>query len=271
MVAGPSCLADCVCRRRGQAHLLLEFLERVFGHRLLDGDLALDVLDAFSREVGRHAHPAAVPVDLVLEDLLGLPEVGRDVEVELGGQLRHLGLGPAHLEVGVVLGDLVLDVLKLLDGVLDLEQVVVVRLLVQRELPFVLGQVVLGPLEIEGELGGGVAITGAQVGLDLGLDRGDLLALVVDLPRDSLDQGPILGQSFAAFLHLLDGPVVFVLHLGDRIVAPDRIGQLVELRRDGVPEFAENHGSPVRRTWRIQRTNTISYSMSGAFSTGRKP
>ena len=139
------------------------------------------------------------------------------------------------------------------------------------ELLLVLGQVVLGPLEVEGELGGGLAVAGVQVGLDLGLERGDLLALVVHLPRDPLDQGAVLGQPFAALLDLLDRPVVFVLHLGDRVVAADRVGQLVELRRDGLPEFAEDHGSPVRRTWRIHRTSTISYSMLGAFSTGRKP
>ena len=131
----------------------------------------------------------------------------------------------------------------------------------------VLGQVVLGPLQVEGELGGRLAVAGVEVGLDLGLERGDLLALAVDLPGDALDQGAVLGQALAAFLQLLDRPVVFVLHLGDRVVAANRVGQLVELRRDGVPEFAEDHGSPVRRTWSIHRTNTISYSMSGVFST----
>ena len=67
----------------------------------------LDLLDALARKVGGHPDPGPVLVDLILQDLFGLPEVGRHVEMELGGQRGHLGLGPAHLQLGVVLGDLV--------------------------------------------------------------------------------------------------------------------------------------------------------------------
>ena len=111
----------------------------------------LDLLDAFARQVGGHADPGAVLVDLILENLLGLPEVGRHVEMKLGGQRRHLGLGPAHLQLGVVLGDLVLDVVELLDGVLNLEQVVLISLLMKGQLLLVLGRVVLGPLAARGQ------------------------------------------------------------------------------------------------------------------------
>ena len=55
-----------------------------------------------------------------------------------------------------------------------------------------------------------------------------MLAALVDLTGDSLDQSPILRQPFAALLDLFDRSVVFVLHFGDRVIAPDRVGQLLE-------------------------------------------
>ena len=69
-----------------------------------------------------------------------------------------------------------LDVVELLDGVLDLEQVVLIGLLVEGQLLLVLGRVVLGPFQVEGELGRGVAVARVQVGLDLGFEQGDVLA-----------------------------------------------------------------------------------------------
>ena len=44
-----------------------------------------------------------------------------------------------------------LDVVELLDGMLNLEQIVLVGLLVQGQLLFVFGLIVLGSLELEGE------------------------------------------------------------------------------------------------------------------------
>ena len=49
------------------------------------------------------------------------------------------------------------------------------------------------------------------------------------LPADALDQGPVLLQPLAALLELLDGQVVLVLHLGDRVGRPEEVGQLVDL------------------------------------------
>ena len=121
----------------------------ILGHGLLDGQVLLDLLQALAGQVGRDPDAAPVAVDLALDHLLGLAEVGRHVEMELVGELRDLGLGPAHLQVGVILADLVPDLVELLDGVLDLHQVVLVRLLVQGQLLLVLGEVALGPLELE--------------------------------------------------------------------------------------------------------------------------
>ena len=80
----------------------------------------LDVLEALARHVGRHADPGPVAIDLLLDNLLGLAEIGQDVEVELSGQLGHLRLGLAHLQLGIVLRDLVPDLVELPDSVLDL-------------------------------------------------------------------------------------------------------------------------------------------------------
>src|SRR5271157_5408684 len=229
----------------GQSHLLLELLECVLAHRLLDGDLALDVLDTLARKIGGDAHPRPVLVDLVLNRLLGLAEVGREVEVELGGKLRHLRLGAAHLEVGIVLANLLLDVLELLDSVLDLEQVVAISLLMQGQLLLVFRLVFPGPFQIEGELGRGIAISRREIRLDLGFQGRDLLALPIHLPGHALDQRAILGQALAAFTQLVDRSVVLVLHFGDRIVAAEPVAQFVELCREGFPDFSQNHGSPV--------------------------
>ena len=68
-----------------------------------------------------------------------------------------------------------------------------------------------------------------------------MLAALVDLAGHALDQRAVLRQPFATLFDLFDRTVVLVLHLGDRVVAADRVGQLVELRRDGLPDFAQNH------------------------------
>ena len=209
--------------------------------RLLHRLLALDVDEPLAGQVGGDADLGPVQADLVLDHLLDLAEVGGHVEVEVLGQLGHLGLGPAHLQLGVVLGDLLADLGQLAAGVLDLGEVVVVGLLVHLELGLVLGQVLLGLLQLQGELGRRLAVAGLQVGLDLGLQVGDVRLVGGHLPADALDQGPVLLQPLAALLELLDGQVVLVLHLGDRVGRPEEVGQLVDLGRERAPELAEDH------------------------------
>lgn len=111
----------------------------------------LDLFDPFARQVGRHAGFATVQGDLVVDYLFDLAEVGRDVEVEACGQLGHFRLGPAHLQLSVVFGDLGAHIAKLFAGVLDLREIVVVRRLVQLELSFVFGELLLGLLQLQGE------------------------------------------------------------------------------------------------------------------------
>src|SRR5208337_5639423 len=108
------------------------------------------------------------------------------------------------------------------------------------------------------ELGRGVPISRREIRLDLGFDDRDLLALTIHLPGDALNQRAILGQALAAFPVLLDRSLVLVLHLGDRIVAAEPVAQLVELCRDGFPDFSQNHGSPVSNGERNDRTTSIS-------------
>ena len=129
---------------------------------------------------------------------------------------------------------------QLAAGVLDLGEVVVVGLLVHLELALVLRQVLLGLLQLQGELGRRLAVAGLQVGLDLGLQAGDVRLVGGHLPADALDQGPVLLQPLAALLELLDRQVVLVLHLGDRVGGPEEVGELVDLRGQA-PELAEDH------------------------------
>ena len=114
------------------------------------------------------------------------------------------------------------------------------------ELGFVLRELLLGPLEFEGELARRVALTDLQVGLHLGLELGHVVAVAVHLPRDSLDERPILLEPFAALLHLIDGLVVLILQLRDRIGRPEEVGDLVHLRRKRLPELAEDHRGGLR-------------------------
>jgi hypothetical protein len=68
-----------------------------------------------------------------------------------------------------------------------------------------------------------------------------VLAVAVHLPGDPLDEGPILLEPLAALLHLIDGLVVFILQLRDRVGRPEEVGDLVHLRGERLPELAEDH------------------------------
>src|SRR5262249_20719192 len=184
---------------------------------------------------------AAVGVDLALDDVLELTEVGRDVEVQALAQLGDLGLRRAHLEVGVVLLDLVLDLDELLVGVLDLLEVVVVRRLVHRQLLAILLERGLGLGQLEREAAGGLAIAGLEIRLGLRGQLVDLVLAVLDLAADALDQRAVLLEPLTALLELLDRQVVLVLHLGDRIRFPEEVGEFVELSPDRTKELAEDH------------------------------
>ena len=76
---------------------------------------------------------------------------------------------------------LLLDVVELLDGPLDLQQVVLIGLLVKRQLLLVLGRIVLGPLELEGELAGCIAVVPSV--------EADLQSLALDVLLDDRSEG----------------------------------------------------------------------------------
>ncbi len=230
--------------RRLEPHLDLELREHVLGHRLLHRLLRLDLLDPLAGEIGGDADLGAVEVDLVLDHLLELAEVGRDVEVEGLGELRELGLGAGHLEVGLVLLDLLADRGELLARVLDLLDVVAVGLLVQAELLLVLGELLLDLLQIDRELAGGVAVVGLEVGLDLGRELRPLLLVRLHLALHALDEAAVLLEPHAPLLELLDRLVVLVLHLRDRVLAPEVVRELVHLCANRPADLGEDHGSP---------------------------
>ncbi len=149
--------------------------------------------------------------------------------MEVLGQLGHLGLGPAHLEIGIVLLDFRLQIGQLAAGVFDLHEVIVVGLLVHFELALVLFQLLLGFLELEREFAGCVSVAALQVGFDSGFQAGDTFLIIGELPADPLNQGAVLLQAEAPLLELIDGPVILELHLRNRIRRPEKIGDLVEL------------------------------------------
>ena len=186
-----------------------------------------------------------------MDDILDLAEVGGDVEVELRRQFGKLGFGAAHLQLGVVLLDLSLQLLELLHGMLDLRDVVAVGRLVELELGFVLRELLLRFLELEGELRRCLPLAGLEIGLHLGLELGDVGLVGLDLTIHPFDEGPVFLQAFAAVLHLVDRLVVFVLELGDRIGRPEEVGDLVHLGRKGLPELSEDHRRRLRETDRI--------------------
>ena len=189
-----------------------------------------------------------------MDHIFDLAEVGGDVEVEARGELGQFCFGTGELQLGIILLDLLLEVGQLLRGVLDLGDVVAVGRLVELELFFVFGKFLLGPLQFEGKLCRRVALTRLEVGLYPGLERGDVLASVVHLPRDPLHKRPILFEPFAAIFHLVDGLVVFILELRDRVGGPEEISNLVHLGGERLPEFAENHGLTSHRTKRNTKT-----------------
>ena len=220
----------------------------VVGHALVDRLLGLDLVDPLAGEIGGDPDLRPVEVDLVVDDVLDLAEVGGDVEVELRRQLGELGFGAAHLQLGVVLLDLPLQLLELLDGMLDLRDVVAVGRLVELELGFVLLELPLRLLELEGELRRRLPLPRLEIGLDLGLEFGDVGLVGLNLTVDPFDEGPVFLQAFAAVLHLVDRLVVFILELGDRIGRPEEVGDLVHLGRKGLPELSEDHRRHLRET-----------------------
>ena len=124
---------------------------------------------------------------------------------------------------------------------LDLLEVVLIGLLVHPELLFVLLDLPLGLLQLQRELGGGLAVPGLEIGLGL---RGELVEVslaVLDLARHALHQAAVLLQAHAAFLELLDREIVLVLHLRNRIGFPEKVGELVELRPNRTEELLEDH------------------------------
>ena len=59
--------------------------------------------------------------------------------------------------------------------------------------------------------------------------------LAFDLPPDSFNKGAVLSQAFTPGLQLLDGLVIFVLHLRNWVSCPEKVGQLVQLSSKRVP------------------------------------
>ena len=70
--------------------------------------------------------------------------------------------------------------------------------------------------------------------------------IAVGLPRYPLDERPVLLEPLTAFLHLLDGLVILVLQLGDRIGRPEEVGELIHLCGKRIPDLAEKHGRGLR-------------------------
>ena len=103
-----------------------------------------------------------------------------------------------------------------------------------------LGQL-LGLLQLQRELRGGVAIARLEVRLGLRRQLGDLGIAVLDLTRHALDQAAVLLEPHTTFFELLDCEIVLVLHLRDRICFPEKVGQLVELRPHRTEELLEDH------------------------------
>ena len=135
-----------------------------------------------------------------------------------------------------------LEVGEFLGGVLDLGDVVVVRRLVQRELGLVLREFFLRLLQFQGKSRRRLPLACLEVRLDACFERFHVLPGAVDLAGDPLHEGAVLLEPLSALLHLIDGLVVLVLQLGDRIGGPEEVGDLVHLGREGLPELAENHG-----------------------------
>ena len=232
--------------RRLEPELDFEILQRLFGEHALHPFLGLDLGDALLRQIRGDAHLAAVLIDLLLDDRFDLAEVRGQVHVEGLRELGDLRFGGAHLQLGVVLLDLLAHFDQLAVGMLNLLEVVAVRGLVHLELLLVGGQFFLGLLQLERELRRGRPIAGPQVGLGLGLELLHVRPVGRHLAGDALDQAAVLLEPGAALLQLLDRQVVLVSHLRDRVGLPEHVGDLVELRHERRPEFLNNHGTLLR-------------------------
>jgi len=149
-------------------------LQHILGELRFHALLRLDVGDAARGEIRGDPHLAAIGVDLLLDDLFDLSEVGRDVEVQVAGDARDFRLRRRHLEIGVVVLDLLADLGELLVGVLDFLEVILVSLLVHFELLLILHEIGFGLLELQRELAGRVAVARLEVGLHVGLQLVDL-------------------------------------------------------------------------------------------------
>jgi hypothetical protein len=181
----------------------------------------------------------------LLDDRFDLAEVGRQVDVERFRELGDFRFGGAHLELGVVLLDLLAQLDQFFVGVLDLLQVVAVRGFVQLQLPLVGGELLFGLLQLQRELGRGGAIARLEIRLGFGLELLDVGPVRLRLARHALDQPAVLLQPAAAFLELLHRAIVFVAHLRHRIGLPEQIRDLVDLRDEGRPELVKNHMAPL--------------------------
>ena len=218
--------------RRLDAELDLEVLERLFGEHALHPFFGLDLGDALFRQIRGDAHLAAVLIDLLLDDRFDLTEVRRQVDVEGLRELGDLRFGGAHLQLGVVLLDLLAHFDQLAVGMLNLLETVAVRGLVHLQLLLVGGELFLGFLQLERELRGGRPIAGLQIGLGLGLELLHVRSVGRHLAGHTLDEAAILLEPAAAFLELLDRLVVLVAHLRDRVGLPEDVGNLVDLSHE---------------------------------------
>ena len=159
-------------------------------------------------------------------------------------QLGHFGFGRAHLQLSVVLLDFLANLAELVRGVLDLLKVVAVGFFVRSQLLLIGGQLALGLLQLERELGGGIALAGLQVSFGLGFELLHMVAAHLHLAGDALHQGAVGFQTLAAFFELFDRRIVFILHLGDRVGFPKYVGDLVQLRAKCVPELTQDQAGP---------------------------
>ena len=105
-------------------------------------------------------------------------------------------------------------------------------------------QLRLGLLQFERELCRSRAVARFQVRLGFRLELLHVRAVRRDLASDALDEAAVLLQPGAPFLQLLDGAIVLVPHLRDRVRLPEQIRDLVDLSDEGRPELVKNHVSP---------------------------
>ena len=156
--------------RRLQPELDFEVLQRLLGHLVAHAIFGLDLGDAFLRQIGGHAHLAAVLIDSLLDDAFDLPEIGRQAHVEGLRELRDLGFGGAHLQFGVVLLDALAQLDQLFVRVLDFFQAVAVRGFVHQQLLLVRPELLFGFLQLQREFRRRRPIARLEVRLGLGFE-----------------------------------------------------------------------------------------------------